>query len=187
MFILIDLEATCWPKEPLTTNVSEIIEIGAVLIDDKFNIISEFDYFVKPVMHPMLSDFCKTLTSISQENVDNALEFPEIIKIIKKNISTITDIEIKNLIFGSWGFYDRRQLEKDCRRHKVTFPFKYHFSVKHEFADRRRIKPCGVVKALQLINSEFVGTHHRAIDDIRNIANIFISEWKSTGFKLKPV
>lgn len=185
MYILIDLEATCWPEKN-DSKPNEIIEIGGVLINDDFKIVAEFDQFVKPVLHPILSPFCKNLTSISQSDVDNAPYLPEALKIIEKNIGFVTDIKMQNMIFGSWGFYDRGQFERDCLRHGIPFPFSYHFSIKHEFANRKKIKPCGVIKALQLMNSDFIGTHHRAIDDIRNIANIFINEWKPTGFKVEP-
>lgn len=183
MFILIDFEATCWSKESLegriktNNNENEIIEIGAALMRDDFHIISKFDEFVRPSFNPILSDFCKSLTSISQDDVDNALSFPDAWKKFEKKISLITDEKIEDLIFGSWGFYDHRQLKNDCGRHNIDFPFQYHFSIKHEFAKRRNVKPCGVIQALRMMNMSFEGTHHRAIDDIVNISRIFISEW----------
>ena len=86
------------------------------------------------------------------------------------------------MIFCSWGHYDFRQLKHDCKRCDMNVPFKTHFSIKHEFAKRRSIKPCGTIQALKLLGLSFTGTHHRAIDDIINISYIFIEEWKSTGF-----
>ena len=55
-FILYDLEATCWrtsrPKRV------EIIEVGAVKVNENLEIVSEFCAFVRPMMHPVISKFC---------------------------------------------------------------------------------------------------------------------------------
>jgi 3'-5' exoribonuclease 1 len=72
-YIVFDLEATCW--EGVDVGQNEIIEIGAVKINDQKQIISEFEKFVKPLKHPILSDFCISLTSITQEDVNNAEYF----------------------------------------------------------------------------------------------------------------
>ena len=61
----------------------------------------------------------------------------------------------------------------------IKYPFINHRSLKHEFAKKRRIKPVGLKKACEICGIEFGGTHHRALDDARNIAKIFIKEkWK---------
>ena len=76
-YIVFDLEATCWEERDNRRN--ETIEIGAVLINEKQEVISEFQQFVKPLMNPVLSDFCTNLTSIQQADVDDAPLFPEAI------------------------------------------------------------------------------------------------------------
>ena len=188
MFILIDLEATCWSNESLegriktNQNENEIIEIGATLVDDNLQIISRLDQFVRPSINPILSEFCTHLTSITQKDVDKAPLFPEAWQIFQKQVELIISGKFEDLIFGSWGYYDCRQIRKDCLQHKVKFPFANHFSIKHEFANRRNIKPCGVSAALKLLGMSFEGTQHRAIDDIINISKIFAKEWHSTGF-----
>jgi 3'-5' exoribonuclease 1 len=62
-YIIFDLEATCWEGWDKSRN--ETIEIGAVKISDEREIISEFSSFIKPLKHFILSDFCKSLTSIT--------------------------------------------------------------------------------------------------------------------------
>ena len=73
--VIVDLEATCL-RERKPDFISEIIEIGAVKIDDD-KIIEEMSLFVKPTINPILSDFCTELTSISQEDVDGGLSRKE--------------------------------------------------------------------------------------------------------------
>lgn len=193
MYILIDFEATCWQKDTpegkrkTNRRENEIIEIGAVLVSDDFSIIKDFDIFVKPTLNPILSDFCKQLTSIEQDDVDKAEVFSDAWETFEDQIKlqlllSNINIKIKDLIFCSWGHYDYRQLNRDCLRNEMAVPFTKHYSIKHEFAKRHNIKPCGILKALSMLNMQFEGNHHRAIDDIKNIAKVFIKEWKLTGF-----
>jgi inhibitor of KinA sporulation pathway (predicted exonuclease) len=50
----------------------EIIEIGAVLVDENLKLIDEFSTFVKPTINPTLTHFCTKLTTITQKDVDDA-------------------------------------------------------------------------------------------------------------------
>ena len=70
-YIIVDLEATCW--EGCQVNKMEIIEIGAVCLNgNNLYPISEFQQFVKPMINPVLSGFCKNLTHIKQKQIDLA-------------------------------------------------------------------------------------------------------------------
>ena len=72
-YIIVDLEATCW--EVVDRKDMEIIEIGAVVLSPNKNLDKEFTAFVRPIMKPILSDYCKKLTTISQKDVDSAETF----------------------------------------------------------------------------------------------------------------
>jgi len=174
-YIILDLEATCWEKKDVQPN--EIIEIGAVCVDDDQEIIGEIDLFVKPKVHPILSDFCKKLTTISQEMVDDAPLFPEAIKAFQDWIKGFKD----DYILCSWGFYDKTQFKNDCTLHKLdTRWLKNHISLKHQYSDFRGIAGAGMPTALKKEGLTMEGTHHRGIDDAKNIAKIFVhcfDEW----------
>src|SRR5437588_596043 len=107
-YIIFDLEATCWEGRDQRQN--ETIEIGALKINEKKEIISEFASFIKPLTHPVLSDFCKKLTSIKQEDVDKAPAFNEVIEKFKNWI----EHDSSDYLLCSWGFYDKKQFESDC-------------------------------------------------------------------------
>lgn len=84
-FLVVDLEATCvdrvQPEFHIEPHEHEIIEIGAVLYNPEIKkVVDTFQSFVKPVIHPMLSEFCQNLTSIQQTNVDSAEEFKTVIQ-----------------------------------------------------------------------------------------------------------
>lgn len=164
--IIVDLEATCSEKRDIK---NEIIEIGAVKIKDN-KVVDTFDSFVKPILNPKLTDFCKTLTTISQSDVDSAKKFPEVLKEFKSWIGE-TDF-----ILMSWGNYDKSQFIKDCSLHKVSSSWiKEHVNIKEKFADIKNIKPCGMEKALNIMKIKLDGTHHRGIDDAKNIAKIYLA------------
>jgi inhibitor of KinA sporulation pathway (predicted exonuclease) len=174
MYIIIDLEATCWRTSNKGEN--EIIEIGAVLINKSYNILGEYQTFIKPARNPVLSEFCTSLTSITQKDVDRAEKFPVAFKKFIHWLAEKSKCDIKNIVFCSWGYYDKKQLKKDCAFHDVKYPFLIHRSLKHEFAKKLKHKPVGMKKALRICKIELEGTHHRALSDTRNITKIFIKE-----------
>ena len=179
-YLVVDLEATCNKPDggSLPRREKEIIEIGAVLLDEHGNTLKTFQAFVKPVLHPTLSDFCIKLTGISQEDVDNAETFPVVFP------RFLNEMWADDTVFCSWGKYDLNQFRIDFERHHEalkkmgieTFPFpeERFMNLKKIFARIRRLsKPTGVKKAIKLLGLQFQGRLHRGIDDAKNIARIF--------------
>lgn len=185
--LVIDLEATCWAdkKRDEDGNLeNEIIEIGATLLTNssKQNIgftYNSFQTFVKPVVNPMLSPYCIELTKITQKDVEPAPTFPEALKnFLDQVYFYYKSKDISNLIFASWGDYDRKQFLKDCALHKVAYPFGPHVNIKNIFAEINGFsRGCGVLRALKHEHMKFEGVHHRGIDDSFNIARIVQKRW----------
>jgi len=170
-YIVFDLEATCW-KQWNSKNQNEIIEIGAVKVNREGYIVSEFDEFVKPKLFPELSEFCTNLTTIKQSDVDNADYFPAVVERFKNWINVEEDF-----FLCSWGFYDKNQLIKDSQLfHLETDWLKNHISLKHQFTSIKKLKrDVGMKEALKIEKMRPEGTHHRGIDDARNIAKVFVA------------
>lgn len=185
--IIFDLEATCDDKETNPDFDNECIEIGAVkIIDGK--IVEKFCSFIKP-QFSKVTNFCTSLTSISDTDVKDARLFPEVLCDFQNFVG--------DLPLLSWGFYDRKQFEKDCKRYDLSIDWlECHRSLKHEYGDlmkldmelrisngenvpstyRRKVKRgWGVLSALSKEGLSFEGTHHRGIDDAVNIAHIYLS------------
>jgi len=167
-YIIVDLEATCWeggqPVEKM-----EIIEIGAVALEsEKGPVGDEFAAFVRPVANRELSDFCRSLTTITQADVDGAEYFYDVFPRFLEWIGS------EPVTLCSWGAYDRKQLEQDCARHKMPYPeaLADHINLKAEFSRLFGIKPTGMRGALAKLGLPLEGQHHRGIDDARNIAQI---------------
>ena len=69
--LVLDFEATCDAAEPDYPH--EIIEFPCVAVDLRtLKVVAEFGTFVKPVLNPQLTEFCSTLTTIQQSDVDGA-------------------------------------------------------------------------------------------------------------------
>jgi 3'-5' exoribonuclease 1 len=169
-YIILDLEATCW-QDKNQQHTSEIIEIGAVCVNQNKEIISQFSEFVKPILNPQLSNFCKDLTSIAQSQIDTAKTYDFVIQKFKEWININEEY-----VLCSWGFYDKSQFKADCSLHKLDIKWlTNHISLKHQYAEIKNLnKPIGMGGALKLEKLSLDGTHHRGIDDAKNIAKIFL-------------
>jgi len=161
-YLVVDLESTCDDRGAVPRAESEIIEIGAVLVDGRtLERIDEFATFVRPVRHPTLTAFCTDLTTITQAEVDRAPGFAE----VAAKLAAFG----RDALFCSWGNYDRNKLAEDAAFHGVAMPLgPAHWNLKTAFSKRR----LGMSEALRIAGLDLVGTHHRGIDDARNIARM---------------
>jgi inhibitor of KinA sporulation pathway (predicted exonuclease) len=174
--VVFDLEATCWEQQQFTEKKgNEIIEIGAVRINKDFGeIINEFNIFVKPVVNPKLTQYCINLTSIEQKDVDASIEFAPAMDAFNDWLNLSDDDYIM-----SWGYYDRNQIQRESLLknyngnilHKLESK---HLNMKNQFAHIRKINGCGMSKALKMVNLKLEGTHHRGIDDAKNMVRIYM-------------
>lgn len=56
---------------------SEIIEIGALKLNNRFEEMSEFKSFVRPVFYPAMNGHVVQLTKIRPQELEKAPDFPE--------------------------------------------------------------------------------------------------------------
>ena len=168
-YLVIDLEATCCDDDSLPREEMEIIEIGAIMVDAAtLAPQAEFQTFVKPMRHKLLTPFCTKLTTITQADIEPAPRFPQAILKLGEFIKG------KNALFCSWGAYDRNQFRRDAQHHRVKLPLgERHMNIKEAFSQRLgESRQYGTGQALRRLGLSFTGTHHRAIDDARNIARL---------------
>jgi len=74
-FVIFDLEFTTWP-DALQTHWSgpgqlrEIVQIGALRLDQSLKVVEEFETLVRPVTNRELSPYFVELTGIGQDSID---------------------------------------------------------------------------------------------------------------------
>jgi inhibitor of KinA sporulation pathway (predicted exonuclease) len=166
-YLVVDLEATCDDRGAVPREESEIIEIGAVLVEGKsLRPVAELMTFVRPVLHPQLTAFCTQLTTITQAQVDPAPGFAA----AAARLAAFG----QGALFCSWGNYDRNQLAADAARHQLPCPLgPEHWNIKQGFADALGLRRCiGTQEALRKVGLTPHGTAHRGIDDARNISRL---------------
>jgi 3'-5' exoribonuclease 1 len=176
-FIIYDLEATCW-RSPKPRQV-EIIEIGAVKVNEKLEIVDEFFVFIRPLLHPKIDKFCTKLTSITQEDVEDAPQFDMAIKQFEDWMGVD---ETRTALF-SWGDFDKRQFLADARLHELELGWiKYWACLQRHYSKfKGSSNQIGLKNALKLEGLEFDGVQHRAIEDARNMAELFVKVAKPLG------
>ncbi|WP_346394556.1 3'-5' exonuclease [Pseudomonas syringae] len=181
--LCVDLEATCdeYPdglteEERLSHSLQvrrdemETIEVGAVVLDlhQDAKIISEYTRFVRPVLNPVLTDFCKGLTTIDQVDVDSAATYDEVRQALDDYLAPF---KAERLMWCSWGDYDAKQLAMDAERNSCepmlaglahTNAKKWHWKVLNcrAMALRPAVEDWGI---------EWSGQYHGGIDDARNL------------------
>jgi inhibitor of KinA sporulation pathway (predicted exonuclease) len=100
----------------------EIIQVGAVKLNDNLETIATLDRLVKPQIFPKLHPFIKEMTGITRNNLNTAKNFKEV---FEEFISLTDD---KNTILCVWGTADMRELFRNAKFHGLNMniiPRKY--------------------------------------------------------------
>jgi inhibitor of KinA sporulation pathway (predicted exonuclease) len=167
--IVVDIEATCWPGSPPDGQESEIIEIGVCTLDvNSGERLDKRSILVKPE-RSKVSEFCTELTGLTQKQVlGKGIAFDKACALLERDFST------KRRIWASYGDYDRNLFQRQCEARGVSYPFNDgHINVKSLFALVHCLPfEVGMVRALEMLDLELEGTHHRGEDDAWNIAKI---------------
>ena len=173
--LVIDVEATCWEKNPpsgtpVDERKNEIIEIGITPVDLSTRQIGKSESIIVYPTTTEISEFCTELTTLTPEYVSqHGMTFGSAIYYMASKYKT------KRNLWASWGKYDDQAFIRQCEREGVAYPFNSsHLNVKALFAWTHGFN-CGMDKALKHANIPLVGTHHRGVDDSRNIAKILLT------------
>lgn len=167
--VVVDIEATCWEGRNPEGMENDIIEIGICLLDVHTGEIEDNrGILVKPERSD-ISAFCTQLTTITPEMIEeNGISFKEALSILKKEFDT------QSRAWASFGAYDLKQFQRQCSALGVGYPFgPSHINVKTLFALKNNLgHETGMDGALKFLEIPLEGTHHRGVDDAKNIAKI---------------
>ncbi|CAO3648743.1 unnamed protein product [Mucor hiemalis] len=177
-YLFFDVEATCEEGGGFTFP-NEIIEFPVVLVDGKtFNIVDEYQSYVKPTVNSKLSDFCINLTGISQSTVDKSPSFTEMLIDFQEFLAKYDLFQSASASFVTDGPFDIRDfITKQCKHSKLK-PRPAYFDIPwvnirklfKDFYHQKDNKNIGLM--LAHLNMEFQGREHSGLDDARNLAAI---------------
>ncbi len=191
--LVIDLETTCDEEH---TRVNEVIEIGAIMspmpLDPMTGEQFHFGEFVTPKDNSHVTEYCTQLTTIRQEQVDGGRPFPRVLNELLTKCRRYLG-NGNELVFASWGNFDKKVIKAECYRHNVPYPamFVGHLNLKkwcgiglerklglqtewdsttnHEPPD----KQYSLQESLNLLDEERSGLPHRALPDARGTWRVF--------------
>jgi 3'-5' exoribonuclease 1 len=168
-YIIFDLELNSKVYKSELPN--EIIEIGAIKLNDKLEIIDSFQSFTKPKIHRKLFPLIKRKTKITQESVNNADSFKDV-------LLRFRDWAGKNFILCSWGHDDIHHMKQNCKLNRLsakwmknTFDIQKHFSQAYEAPPGHKYS---LTKALEALDIKPEEELHRAYIDAKYTTEVFI-------------
>ena len=177
---VLDFEATCGGNLKKIHD-REIIQFPSILYEvttnNKVLHISDFNEYVKPELHPILTKFCTELTGITQQTVNEADTF---VNVYRRHhewlLENVPDFD--NFFFLTCGQWDLAEmLPCQVRRHpriKLYSCYKKYCDIKKDFGKFYKIKSGGLATMLRILQIKLEGKHHNGFDDCKNTAKIMI-------------
>jgi len=179
-YIVIDFEMNRVPKKAIPPNSNlknEIIEIGAVRLDDNLKITDRFDAYVMPEYNKRITPVVTEITGITMDTLADADVFTDI---MPDFCEWIGDEPSK---IYSWSDTDKIQLFSETYV-KFEAEEKQNYILKHfrRWLDLQKIftrvmglsKPISLVNALGMTKEFFHGMEHSAVDDAENTAYLLM-------------
>jgi inhibitor of KinA sporulation pathway (predicted exonuclease) len=166
--LVIDVESTCWQGDPPKGQDHEIIEIGLCVLDVATGQRLENPSILVRPEHSKVSSYCTQLTTLTQQDVDGGMPFPEACHRLQQRYHS------RQRLWASYGDYDRRQFQRECSAHGIDYPFgDGHLNVKSLVAVVNNLRhETPLDEAMAMYGFPLEGTHHRGADDAWNIARI---------------
>ena len=192
-YAVIDLEMCMVPKGFRKYGYKyrqETIQIGAVLLDENYEVIDEFNTYVKPE-YGWIDDFIEKLTGISQHNVADAPSFEEALE------AFLDWLPADDVRCVSWSDSDPKQIihesfAKGIEDDRLEIIFANWIDCQKTFGQKMdRKKSYSLEEALFISNIAPEGRAHNGLVDAANTATLFakletepdyrLNEWYETA------
>lgn len=165
-YVIMDLEWNNSYNKTRKCFVNEILEIGAVLVDEELDVIDTFSVIIRSQLIKKLSGRVKNLTHISNEDMISGVSFQRAISDFIKWIGG------RNCVFMSWGNSDIRVLVDNfsmfCGMNTIPFLTQYVDLQKYcqEFIVGAGNQQIGLVNAAVHMGIDVSEcSFHRALED----------------------
>ena len=183
-YLVVDFEFTFY-KRPVgrpRAFFAEIIEIGAVKLDESLKECGKLQNFVKPHFFPKHAKDAMDFCMITDADMKKAITFPAMLE----KMSTM--YEAGNTLFVAWGDSDYKVLDEGCNRHKLENPV-----LQADYLDlaeayklwRGEENTPGLKTAITEMEVTADGLAHTAFDDAYNTGKV-LAKMLEKGWTYEP-
>jgi len=152
-------------------NVQEIIEIGAVKLNDKLQNVGAFKMFIKPHIYLSLNKHVGKITQITNEDLKYTVTFVSVLKYFRTWVN-----ENEEHIFCCWGYDDIREIQNNCKYYNISYNwFKPWFNIQDAYMKLFNLEKNPSLKdTVAKHNIQIDDPFHRALNDSFYTAKIFL-------------
>ncbi len=172
-YIVLDLE---WNQSPsgkkriFKSLPFEIIEIGAIKLNENFEIIDKFQETIRPVIYPHMHHISQEVTGFTTSELQHSRRFPDV---FRQFLSWCGTEEYR---FCTWGPLDLTELQRNMNHyHLPLFPAPvFYYDIQEIFS---QLKEDGIVRrsleyAVDDLHISHQGDFHRALVDAYYTARV---------------
>lgn len=171
--IFLDFEMNPIPRENTEARavvLSEIIQIGAVRLNEDYQLVDRFSLNVRPELNVVQQNIT-ALTGITQADVANA---PLLADALKRFAQWIGEGPVR---IYSWSNTDRKQVFRECTLKGIDPPKPFRRWMDFQRIYTRllglsRRSPLSLKNALGSTDADFEGSQHSAVADAENSASL---------------
>ncbi len=163
-------------SEDRKTIRNEIIEFGAVMLDDDLSEISSFREYVRPERMDRMAMWIKDFTGITEANLFRANKFADVLR----SFVNWCHSKGKDIRIYAWSKNDLEQLQGEMKIKHIDYTPEFQ-ELMDKWEDYQKEycelinadKPIKLERALNEIGIKFDGRMHDALWDSRNTAQLF--------------
>lgn len=188
-YVVIDLEMCRVPYRKVNSTYkirTETIQIGAVLVNEDYEIVDRFSTYVKPQVGS-ISGYIRRLTGINSYLVKEAPAFKEAME------SFMEWLPEEEMRFVSWSMADRKQIVEEAENKEMDLGIlndilENWIDAQAEFGQKLgKEKQFRLEEALIASDVYQEGSTHDGLDDAYNTAKLFIKLETEPEFKLNEI
>ena len=124
-YIILDLEWDSAYYKPEQRFVNQILQIGAVRLDENFNTIAEFSEIIRSEISNKVSGRFARLTGITSEKMRNGLPFSEAVK----KYNQFSEGAEVTMSFSNSDLYTIMENEEHILKNKERFSMNYYLDL----------------------------------------------------------
>ena len=149
----------------------EIIQIGALKLNESFETVSTFNTLIKPTVHTAIHPFIENLTGINDSKVSIHKNFPQVYE------DFIRFAGSGEIVLCVWGTVDIKELLRNIKFHELPALSNFKFiDVQHYASKYFKVSKgfrIGLKNAVEFLNLSSENEFHDAFNDAYYTSEVF--------------